>query len=82
MVGLEGKDSDRRKEATMSKKSDTKAHLCIYCGQPIAPARLEALPGVTTCIECAKKHPAKFDPSTVELSEASPINRNGFAPSD
>ncbi len=55
---------------------------CSLCDAPIAAARLEALPGVTTCIDCAKKHPQKFDSSTVELSEASPINRNGFAPKD
>ena len=55
---------------------------CTLCGQPIAPARLEALPGVTTCIECAKRHPRKLNLRGVELSQASPINRNGFAPKD
>ena len=62
------------------RKPDSK--LCNLCGRPIAAARLEALPGVTTCIECARKHPRKVDTSGVELSQASPINRNGFAPSD
>ena len=63
--------------------ADTTARkLCSLCGQPIAPARLEALPGVTTCIACAKKHPRKVDVSGIDLSQASPINRNGFAPSD
>ncbi len=52
------------------------------CGKPIAPARLEALPGVTTCIECAKKYPRKADTSGIELSQSSPIDRTGFAPSD
>jgi RNA polymerase-binding transcription factor DksA len=56
--------------------------LCSLCGRPIAPARLEALPGVTTCIECARRHPRKVDVSGIELSQASPINRNGFAPKD
>ena len=56
--------------------------LCSLCQRPIARARLKALPGVTTCIECAKKHPREVDVSGVELSQASPINRNGFAPSD
>ena len=56
--------------------------LCNLCGRSIAAARLEALPGVTTCIDCAKKHPRKVDISGVELSQASPINRNGFAPKD
>ena len=55
---------------------------CALCGAAIAAARLEALPGVTTCIECARKHPRKVDISGFELSQASPINRNGFAPKD
>jgi formylmethanofuran dehydrogenase subunit E len=55
---------------------------CAMCGKPISAARLEALPGVTTCIDCAKKYPRKVDTSGVELSQASPINRNGFAPRD
>ena len=59
-----------------------KRKLCAICDRPIAPARLEAMPGVTTCIECAKKYPRKADLRGVELSQASRINRNGFAPSD
>jgi RNA polymerase-binding transcription factor DksA len=66
----------------MNRKQKQPPTLCTLCGQPIAPARLEALPGVTTCIECAKKHPVKVDTRKIELSEASPINRNGFAPTD
>jgi RNA polymerase-binding transcription factor DksA len=27
--------------------------ICVSCGKKIAPARLEALPFVTTCIQCA-----------------------------
>jgi hypothetical protein len=60
----------------------TPRKLCNLCGAPIAPARLEALPGVTTCIDCAKRHPRKLDLRGVDLSQASPINRNGFAPKD
>jgi hypothetical protein len=55
---------------------------CGLCGAPIPAARLEALPGASTCIDCARKHPRKLDTRGVELSEASPINRNGFAPKD
>jgi RNA polymerase-binding transcription factor DksA len=66
----------------MNDESTTTEKRCVICGQPIAPARLEALPGVTTCITCAKKHPRKIDTRGIELSEASPINRNGFAPKD
>jgi RNA polymerase-binding transcription factor DksA len=64
----------------MAKKSSAK--LCSICGKPIPPARLEAIPGVTTCIECAKKNPPKIDLNKYDISEASPINRNGFAPTD
>jgi hypothetical protein len=55
---------------------------CTFCGRPIAPARLKALPGVTICVECARKNPIKIDPRSVDLSQASPICRNGFAPKD
>ena len=67
--------SDAQRKSSSSK-------LCNLCGRPIAPARLEALPGVTTCIDCAKKHPRKVDTSGIELSQANPINRTGFAPDD
>ena len=66
----------------MNHATKTAKKLCTLCGRPIAAARLEALPGVTTCIECARKHPRKVDTSRIELSQASPINRNGFAPYD
>ena len=66
----------------MATEQKTRTKPCSLCGRLIARARLEALPGVTTCIECAKKHPRKVDTSGVELSQASPINRNGFAPYD
>lgn len=66
----------------MSEQTKTPRKLCGLCGSPIAAARLEALPGVTTCIDCAKKHPRKVDTSMIELSQASPICRNGFAPKD
>jgi RNA polymerase-binding transcription factor DksA len=61
---------------------ETSNKLCSLCGQAIAAARLEALPGVTTCIDCARKHPRKIDTSHVDISQASQINRTGFAPYD
>jgi RNA polymerase-binding transcription factor DksA len=73
---------DTEETTTSTTAPSTQRKLCSLCGQPIAPARLEALPGVTTCIACAKKHPRKVDISGIELSQASPINRNGFAPKD
>jgi hypothetical protein len=55
---------------------------CKLCGRTIPAARLEALPGTELCIECAKKNPVKIDVRSLDLSQASPINRNGFAPTD
>jgi hypothetical protein len=56
---------------------------CDICHQPINPARLEVLPHTRLCIDCAQKFPPPpIDPNTLDLSQASPITRNGFAPSD
>lgn len=66
----------------MSKSDPTPAKLCSVCGEPISAARLEALPNVSICVECARKFPPKVDPRSVDLSRASAINRNGFAPYD
>ena len=66
----------------MVTETRTSTKVCSLCGKPILPARLEALPGVTTCVECAKRHPRKIDTRGIELSQASQINRNGFAPYD
>ena len=66
----------------MPRQRNQTVKVCALCGRPISPARLEALPGVSTCIECAKKNPLRVDPRKFDLSEASPINRNGFAPKD
>jgi hypothetical protein len=61
----------------------TPTNLCSLCGRPIPPGRLEALPGVTTCLECAKRNPPrKLTDRDVDLSKSSPIDRTGFAPSD
>jgi hypothetical protein len=64
------------------KGQSNSAKRCALCGQPIAKARLEALPGVATCVDCAKRNPRQIDPRKYDLSESSPINRNGFAPKD
>lgn len=29
--------------------------ICAKCGAPIAPARLEALPSASTCIDCQRE---------------------------
>ena len=75
-------DARLSQRCAVNDQSKPKRKLCSLCGKPIAAARLEALPGVTICIECAKKHPRKVDTSSVDLSEASPIDRTGFAPTD
>lgn len=56
--------------------------MCQSCGKTIPPARLRAVPGVTTCVECAKRNPPRVDPRKYDLSESSPITRNGFGPKD
>jgi len=66
----------------MRERQKQSSKRCSLCGAPIPAARLEALPAVTTCLECAKKHPPKVDVSKLDLSQASPIDRTGFAPSD
>jgi len=30
-----------------------KQKFCVYCGVPIPPKRLKAVPGTTTCVKCA-----------------------------
>ena len=74
----EGRGGDSM--GTRSDERTTKP--CSLCGRPIPRARLEAVPGVTTCVECARKNATKVDVRKYDLSQASPINRNGFAPSD
>jgi len=66
----------------MSKTKRDTTKLCTICGKPIPAIRLEALPGATTCIHCARKNPPKIDPGKFDLSQASPIDRTGFAPTD
>jgi phage/conjugal plasmid C-4 type zinc finger TraR family protein len=73
-----------RRSLTMDTNRTTAeiAKTCEICGQPIPKARLEAVPGVTMCVQCASKNPGRIDARKYDLSEASPINRNGFAPKD
>ena len=67
----------------MSGQRNRTGRPCSLCGKPISEGRLQVLPNVTTCIDCAKRNPPKkLDARQVDLSQASPINRNGFAPTD
>jgi hypothetical protein len=57
--------------------------VCEKCGKPIGEERLEILPETRVCVECARLFPpAPIDPAKLDISEASPITRNGFAPKD
>lgn len=40
-------------EAAIARLADGTYGLCERCGQPIAPARLEAMPAARRCITCA-----------------------------
>jgi RNA polymerase-binding transcription factor DksA len=63
--------------------TDNSTKRCSLCGNPISPDRLEILPNATTCVECAAKHPQKkIMARDLDLSQSSPIDRTGFAPSD
>ena len=56
---------------------------CEKCGKPIGAARLEALPETRMCVICSQLYPPPpIDPARLDISEASPITRNGFAPKD
>ena len=57
-----------------SEASALLAHLAIYCGWPSAVSALEVYEQVYSA--------RKVDTSGIELSQASPIDRTGFAPSD
>lgn len=46
--------------------------ICEICGKPIDPARLEAMPHTTTCVDCQKKlerMPRPRPPATFQFEE-------------
>jgi DnaK suppressor protein len=46
---------------------------CVECEEPISPARLQALPEVTTCVRCQdrlERQGRQFVPSEDELETA------------
>ena len=56
---LEGLDTEARAEivaiqAAIRRMDEGTYGFCAGCGEPIAPARLRALPFATTCIDCAR----------------------------
>ena len=44
-----------RVEAALRSIDDGTYGTCTSCGNPIAPERLEAIPWVATCLDCARK---------------------------
>jgi RNA polymerase-binding transcription factor DksA len=73
---------NQQREVSMKNERKLARKTCTLCGAEIPPARLAAIPGVSTCIACAKRNPPKVDVNKLDLSQASPIDRTGFAPSD
>ena len=56
---------------------------CSLCGKPINPARLEVLPDTSYCVDCARTQPPpRIDVEKLDISQASPITKNGFGPKD
>lgn len=46
-------------EQALARIESGKYGICDVCGQPIAPARMEAMPHATLCIECQSKSERK-----------------------
>jgi hypothetical protein len=64
-------------------KKSSEPPLCHLCHRPIPRARLQVLPGTTLCVDCARSQSLPpIDISKLDLSQASPITRNGFGPKD
>ena len=50
------RDSLAEVEHALQKFEEGSYGLCDVCGQPIAPARLEALPQASLCVDCKAKN--------------------------
>ena len=51
-----------RTERALAKLDEGTYGLCDACGEPIAPKRLQAMPDVVLCIECAAAQPRAVAP--------------------
>jgi DnaK suppressor protein len=51
-----------RTERALAKLGEGTYGLCDACGKPIAPKRLQAMPNVVLCIECAAAQPRAAAP--------------------
>jgi len=52
----------QRTERALAKLDEGTYGLCDACGKPIAPKRLQAMPDVVLCIECAAAQPRPLPP--------------------
>jgi hypothetical protein len=69
--------------ATSDSAHPTSERTCTLCGRPIDPERLEVLPDTKFCVDCARTQPApRIDIENLDISQASPITKNGFGPKD
>jgi RNA polymerase-binding transcription factor DksA len=53
-LGLKGEAELRAVDAALARIADGSYGDCALCGQPIAPARLRALPATAVCTACAR----------------------------
>jgi len=53
-VGEKLEESLIRTERALVKLDEGTYGICDACGEPIAPRRLEAMPDVVLCVECAR----------------------------
>ena len=53
-IGNETAQSIRAVQAALERIAAGTYGICGACGQPIAPARLKAVPEATRCVNCAK----------------------------
>ena len=56
-VGTSLETTLERTERALAKLDAGTYGLCDACGEPIAPKRLQAMPDVVLCLDCATKHP-------------------------
>lgn len=46
-------------ESALARFEDRTYGLCVHCGRPIDPARLEAIPYTSSCLDCQSKQEHK-----------------------
>jgi DnaK suppressor protein len=61
-VGSSLEDGLARTERALAKLDEGSYGICDACGEPIAPARLEAMPDSVLCVACAGSQPRARPP--------------------